>query len=435
MADIKTFNIQGYLSAFTSGAAIKFLALALGLLLEIIIARSLGADAYGVYSFGIAVLGIALLFLNRGANNNIIRFAPTMIVSNRSGLKEFIQWTRKRINVGILFVIPVALLLIPFLEKTNNAMDRQVYITLLIAACFVCYTQIHQSFFHAQRNAVCAQLYEDILRPLTILILLGLNLLILSGKTTVYQLAFFYIIGAAVAFALSFLRIRPYVYLFSDDQNPAIEGWKKSANEFFYINIMDFILRRLDVIIVTFIVTAAEAGNYKVAVRISELVALPLWISNLYVGPMITQLFHDKRAQELQTLLSLSTRFAFAVTLAGCTLLLFIGESILGWFGKDFIQAFSIVLILVVGSLMNVACGPVHLLLTMTGHAALVLRVQSIAGLVTVAGLVGLTWLYGISGSAIAIVLGNAIWNLWLCLIIRKKLALNTTLLPNFRSS
>ena len=431
-------QVRSYLSTFSLGATAKFFTLGIGLILEIVIVRALGAHDYGVYSFGVAVLGVALLLISRGANSNIIRFGAPLLGKNGNSSYVFFHWVRKRVSINILIFLPFALLAIPILEKANNAMNTEVYLLMIAAACIVCFTHIHQSVFHAKRDSFRAQLYDSILRPILMLVLLGITIYAFHHTPSPIVIASYYVVGSVITLIISYLHIFPFIYLRPNNEvifslNKDAKLWQQSTNEFFYIQIVSFILRRLDIIIVTTFVSAAEAGNYKVAIRVAELVALPLWISDLYVGPMISRLYHENKVKDLQALLTFSTCFAFVLALAGSVVLYLSGDWILSWFGEDFSSGFRIIMILIFASLIDVAFGPVTLMLTMTGQPKLVFKVQLVAALISLVLMIILSWLYGIVGTALAIVIGTSIWNLWLWGAIRNRMKLDTSFLSSFK--
>ena len=422
-------SVRSYLSALSLGAFTKASALAIGLTLEIIIAKTLDASHYGIYSFGIAVLAAMTLVLTRGTKNTVLKYTP--ILENSSGdIKKLFRWVRQKLFRSCLLVVPASLCLIPLLAYSNESMNITIYVIMVFLSVLISFTQLYQAYFHGIKDAVRAQLYEDIIKPSLALLFIVVAIYFFSAARTPTGFIICYAAAAFIAFAVCLRKVAGHTTGGEPPSAQQASEWEANRKEFFRLAILDFLFKRVDILILSFIISSADVGGYKIAVRVAELTALPLWLSNLYVGPLIAKLYANNDLNQLQKLLSSTTRICFMATLAGLGVFLLIGEPFLLWLGERYATMHGAIIIIMAGCIFSVACGPVEAVLILTGHTRTAFRIQGITAVITMLMLVLLTLLYGAYGAAMAMAGGTVIWNLWMLLIIIKNMKLNTSILP-----
>lgn len=132
---------------------------------------------------------------------------------------------------------------------------------------------------------------------------------------------------------------------------------------------------------------------------------------------------------------SITRTFTWTTTLI--TLLIGFGAALAGpWlmlaFGRAFVQTAPLLWIIVAAQLFNAACGPVGMILTMSGNARAALFGQ-VAGLAAniIIGLV-LIPSYGIWAATCAMAVGIVVWNISMLVSLKRRLAIPTSL-PEFR--
>lgn len=419
---------SNFFRAFSHGAITKLIALLIGITIDIILAQA-GAHIYGLYSFGIAILGILLIISSRGVNEAILLVASSFTSGSSQEKHVFYKWCTFRTAKGILFSTFLGGLAAIFLEKSNTLFDPTFYFIIVISVSFICLTRLIQSAYQAEKNTVKSQLFDSIIRPA--LFLMGLITLTINDiDINIQNLA--YSFAASAIATLPLALIKRDVALTTPTQKKStytVMNWNKSANNFFYINVVDFILRRLDVIILSFIISAVDVGGYKLGVKISEIIMLPLWLSNLFIGPFISSMYKKNQHAEMQAILTISTRFSFLIALTGGIFFLFFGRELLAWLDHDFASSFTTAALLIASALIDTACGPVKLFLAMTGHAKTVLKVQGITALISTILLAVFSYMGGALGAAVSILISTLIWNIWLLLYIRMKEGVNTSII------
>ncbi len=122
----------------------------------------------------------------------------------------------------------------------------------------------------------------------------------------------------------------------------------------------------------------------------------------------------------------------FWPTLAIAGGLALLAPFILGLFGAGFGVARWALLVLLVGQLINAACGSVGYLLSMTGHQDDTARVYGITAVGNVAlCYVGARW-FGLTGAACATTLSMIVWNLWLYSLTHRRIGIHASVLSLF---
>jgi len=110
---------------------------------------------------------------------------------------------------------------------------------------------------------------------------------------------------------------------------------------------------------------------------------------------------------------------------------------LLSLFGADFVAGYPALIILTAGMIVNAAAGPVGLLLNMTGHQRLCAKIFGTSALINVVLNALLIPQLGIVGAALATAATMILWNLWLLIMVARKLDLHPSLIriPTLRQS
>ncbi len=157
-----------------------------------------------------------------------------------------------------------------------------------------------------------------------------------------------------------------------------------------------------DIIILTTLSNPSFIASYGLAMRISNLVALPLQLLNTAIQPTISQLYHNKEINELKHIIQSSTQKIIYISVAlTLTSIAIISSWALLFPNETHKELLILIFLLSVGQLSNVATGPCGIILQMTGHQDLVMKITII--LVFISLLSGYTAVTLFGGIALAI--------------------------------
>jgi O-antigen/teichoic acid export membrane protein len=203
--------------------------------------------------------------------------------------------------------------------------------------------------------------------------------------------------------------------------------WLKDGLPFIMLGGLAVINSRIDILMLGALKGAGAVGVYAVVSRVTSLIVFALGILNSVLSPTFATLYAEGKREQLQQVVTHSTRlislFALVMTLG----LIALRYSILQLFGAEFIQGQTALIILSIGYLVNALTGSVGLLLNMTRHAKFSAATVAFAALLNVC----LNWLlipkWGVNGAAtataISMIVGNVISAIW----VRQKLGIKST--------
>lgn len=180
-----------------------------------------------------------------------------------------------------------------------------------------------------------------------------------------------------------------------------------------------------DVIMLGLFRPAEDIGVYRVSSQGAALVPVGLQIVNVVFAPRIAAAFARNDREGLQRLVSTGARLVLALGAPLALIFILFGGEIAGWlFGAEFARAKIALAILSVGFLMNIATGPVGLVLRMTKNEKYSSRVMAAAAVANIVLNLLLIPAYGIEGAATATAISLAASHIVLWWVVRDRLGI-----------
>ncbi|MEM9502480.1 MAG: flippase [Cyanobacteria bacterium P01_E01_bin.43] len=192
------------------------------------------------------------------------------------------------------------------------------------------------------------------------------------------------------------------------------------------------ILNHTDTLMIGLMLNAQQVGIYSAALKTAAWVPFILMAVNAMAAPLIATLYAEDDQAGLQQLVSMIARWMFYPALVMAIAIVLFSRPILHLFGAEFIAAQGALVALMLGQLVNVGAGSVGYLMLMTTYqkqAAGVMAVSALANVIL--NWVCIHW-FGILGAAIATALSMALWNIWLYVLVVKKLGVRPSILDTF---
>jgi O-antigen/teichoic acid export membrane protein len=131
--------------------------------------------------------------------------------------------------------------------------------------------------------------------------------------------------------------------------------------------------------------------------------------------------------QELQRMVTLATMVSSAYSLVVGLGLVVTGHLLLNLFGEAFTTGYGVLVVLSVGRIVNSWTGPVVLLMTMTGHQTVAVKLQALNAVASVLLNITLIPPFGMIGAALASSSIVVIWNLAMYWNVRQRLKIDPT--------
>ncbi len=435
------FSAKPDLFAVLQGASTIFFVLiagaGLGYFALVLIARSIGAEQYGVYAFLFSLVTVLSLITALGLPYAGVRyFAQYKEEEDHERLRGFFDFGRLLVLCSGLIVAAIASAIIIALDihpkQTSVATTLIAFSAIPILGLTSFYIAAARAFFWP----LLTEAPVRIVRPLVLII--GVGGLVLAGyQPTSLETMIIAVAGTLIGLCILHFYVGPRLSRTFGDASPRREprSWLGVSLPMLVPSAFAIMLVELDVIFVGLFLGPETTAVYQAAARTSILVSF-FFGSVISLGaPRIAALYASGRMPELQSLSRSITQWIFWPTLAFSIFLLATGKWILSLFGDDFTSGYAILSILIFSAVFNAATGPVTILLTMTGHQNICARVFVISLVCNIFLHITLIPMFGVTGAATAVLSTIVISRTWLLLEVNSRLDIYPSMLGKWKRS
>ncbi|NIS79390.1 MAG: oligosaccharide flippase family protein [Anaerolineales bacterium] len=338
---------------------------------QILIARFLGPEAFGLYAIGWTMLQMGGTIAPLGLDKAAIQYATRYWQLDLAGLKGTIfQSLGLSTASGSIMALLLCLAAFPIAHDFFQNPDMtQVIRWFAPAFALISVTRVIAATTRVTQTMKYATTLEDVLPSVASLVLfialylLGFQLTAALGSVlTAYLLSF--ILGIFFLkrlFPEVFSRYPKATWMVREIMSFSLPTWLAGAFTMFIIWV-----NRL---LVGVFRPEADVGIYQASSQISLLFALILSAITYVFSPMIANLFHRGKRHELQELFVISTKWGLYLSLPVFIIVITAPRELLTvLFGQIYQVGAPILFILAIGQLVNVASGSVGWMLMMTGH-------------------------------------------------------------------
>jgi len=402
------------ISAFSINAA----GVGLAFLAQLLAARLLGAENYGIYAYVIAWITVLGLLATLGFEPAILRFAAVYQSSGDLGrLQGAVRYAESRVlatGVAIAFAGILVAVLLSFRGSQDPALLHSFMIGAAAVPCLAL-LRVRSSVLRAFGRIAFSLLPDKAAREGTIIVVLGLLGVAFSAPLSAPSATTAFLIGALVGLGLAarwIRQTRPEGLDAVAAQTDERSLWLRTALPLLLVIGSQFVMTRVDVLLLGWLVDTTSAGIFNVASLLAQLVVFPLMAIHALFHPTIATLHHQKEHDRLQELTTTTALWSLLAGFALCVPLFVLGGQILALFGPEFAMGTPVLRILLTAHVAASAAGSIVALITMTGNERLasvmmtvVLAIKIVAGLVFIPR-------FGLLGAAIVDAASIVAWNL-----------------------
>lgn len=418
-------------------AIIMLLGTGCGFLLQIIIARILGADGFGDYAYALTWIISLTAFGALGFDVASIKFVAAYNSSCEwAKLKGFLKASNRvvcicSITASVLLIITVSALS-NFVNVSSNLRN-----TFLIAAPLLIILSLIQMYGGALRGLGSTKqslVPQTIMHPALLIVLVAA----LSSFDFFLSSSVVMLVNVMCAIAVLFLQI-----VLINKAKPKEVGQVKarfSVKEWVSVSLPmgltsgSLVLSKLiDILIVGAILGTKQAGIYAIASRIAKFASFGLQAVNTVVAPKFATMSNKEDRISLQYLATKSAWLTFLSATPVILLLYGCSGFILNLFGEEFAAGVIVLDILLVGELINTLSGSNGLLMNMTYMQREQAKILSYSLSLLILSVLLFTYFWGVVGAAIATALVISIRNLLILLRLWKLSKINATIFPYHR--
>lgn len=349
--------------------------MAIGIVLTVFLARTLGAEDYGFYTFVLGWAFILSMPLQLGLPTLLTRQIAVYRTRSEPGpIKGLMRWGFKVSAIGAAVVFMVCMGTFLFVYLTQGWPRRlEPWLigsaaTMVIALALL---NLYRAIVCGFETVILGNIPDMILRPT---LFLGLAVAA-SGflALTPGSVMTLHLTGTVIAVAATWWFAQRQLHKFSGfkDTKPIYDrsAWLISLWPLTLQASAALINTRLDIAMLGFITGSASVAIYDIGAKFGGLMMITQALLNASIAPRIARLYASEKIEELRALLVQACRMSFLASALLFAAICFLGTPILKTlFGPEFNGAYLVALILAVGFLFDTAVGAVGLVLDMTGN-------------------------------------------------------------------
>ncbi len=422
--DVLSVLARGGMSAL----AVKVVGAGIVFGVQVALARLLGVESYGVYTYALAWAYLAVLPAKLGQDTASLRFVTELAAAQRWGLlRRYLRWSTRLVLSGSLVVVAGFLI---WVATQRAGLDPELRNVLMLAALLVPVAglmQLRSAGLRAVGRITAALAPREIVRPIGILIVVigvvwGAGI---APATAELAMTANIVVTLAVLIWLdrAFRKRIPDVAV-AAARTGQTRGWLVVGLPLMMMSGLHTLLTQTDVLMIGYRLGPESAGVYAAASRTSLLVLFGVTAVSAVAAPLIARLYAAGRLTELKVMTTWALRGILLVALPVALVLALSGRLVLGLFGTEFVAGYPALVVLVVGRLLSATMGLAGFMMTMTGNERQAATSLFVAVIINVAlNYILISWL-GIVGAALATALVKLGWNLALTRSINQRLGI-----------
>jgi O-antigen/teichoic acid export membrane protein len=396
--------------------------------LQILLARLLGGEQFGIYVYVLTWVNVLVLIGKLGWDTALLRYVA-VYSSNKvwGAVRGILRRSSQVTLLASLTVSGVGAFIIWALRDRLGPDLTNTFIAGWLVLPILCLSALRQAALRALSRVVLAHLPEFVFRPIIVAIIVIVFVAGLGRAINGPSAMCLYFISVLITFGVGSYWLHRFLPAGVMKSTPVYynKEWIAVALPLFLVAGMYLINSQADTLMIGLLLDNTEAGIYVVASRVASLIGFGILAVNSIAAPMIASLYGQDRTDELQRILILgtwgTTIFALPVSLG----LIIWGKVVLGLFGPEFSEGYTALVILVIGQLVNAATGLVGSLMQMSGQQVTAFRViggSAIANIILNALLIP-KW--GIEGAAITTATTTIAWSTILVYAAWRRLGVN----------
>lgn len=408
---------------------VKVAGAGLGFASQVVLARILGSEQYGRYTYVWTSVLMLALVCTLGFRNVLTRFVASLRAN--AELARLRGLMRRSMQIVLGASVTVGLLGAGGSYGYNIARGSETAIVFIVGFALlplIALTYLRQGGLRGLKCVVLAGIPFQVIRHAVVIGLVVLGWIIWERVSAVQAMGFtFFALAAAFGFGTYWL----YRYLPEEmwEYGPQYRGkrWVKVAFPYLLISGVALVQSNVDIVMTGALVNPEAAGIYKVAAQVTSLLGFGLSAANMIVAPITAELYSQGDHERLQRLIGWTAAGGFVFTTIGGLLMVFVGPFLLDLFGAAFQEGYTAMAVLIVGKVVFTFAGPTGMLMTMSGQEWVASKAFGIGALLNVVANLILLPLIGIVGAAVATVISTTAWNSILAWIAIRRLDINPT--------
>jgi O-antigen/teichoic acid export membrane protein len=381
---------------------------------NLLIQRTFGAAAFGLYTLAMSVVTLVTALFNLGLDDAMVRFVSIYRARRKiASLRGLVIFCTALVGLSGILGAVFMVLTAPSLAAVKHSPELAPILVMMSAMVpLSCMQTIWLSGLQGFKDFKWRVLLQRVLMPVVLIVLLIGAIMFSRNVYAVIEATLIYgLIGAVLSFVFFFLKLIHLRQSGPDEYE--LRTWFGFAAPNFLTSIVDTGLESIDTLLLAFFAVSNVAlGQYAAAIKLSSFIAMPQASFNSMFAPTIAELHSQGERQKLAAMFQIVTKWSITFSLPIFWIVTLFSVPLLSISGPQFIPAWPLVIAFAVGTMINVGTGSAGYILLMTGHTRTSFLNSLTAIIVNIAAGVVLTPRYGAMGVAIATGLAIAVVNL-----------------------
>ena len=392
------------------------LGLALNYALNVVLARMLSVEDFGLFGVVQSLTAVAGVVGTLGFSQSAMRFTAAYFGNGQFDLLS--GFLRSSVLVVLGSSAVVALGFVTAAWFASSSADVFLWSAALVVPLAISvWRESAMRGFHLTAEAIAPR--QVALPMLMLFLVIGLGLHDVHTALAAYLVL---VLGLELA---AYLRLRSYLARVAKNVAPRLElrEWVRVSAPMALTSLAVQGMARWDVIVVGILLSLEEAGLYAAAARTALLANLVLRGINLIVAPMLAETYHTAGPKRFRRLFIGATLASGLIGFPFYLAVLLYPDRVLLLFGPTYTDGALILQILATGQFVNLLTGPAATALNMSEHEWVLARAAIFFGigslvLIVTAGLIGDATAVAVVTATIAIV-----FNLSLFILLWRRLS------------
>ncbi len=426
---LKARLARGAVGAF----AINVAGLGLALLVNLVLARTIGPEGLGIYAYVVAWVMILVLVAKLGLEQTLLRFVADYRERKDWHLvRAVVRYAERRVVVLGFAVAGIgAVVVLALADQTSETLSRTFLVGLAMIPPLAL-LQTRSSVARGLGLVASALLPYAVIRPAVVVVVVGLCALwsfglgssLWSSDLGPAFAMLATVLGTILGLVVTTVKIRSVLPRSDSDGSvgDAHREWRVTMLPLLLLAAFQQVHNQIDVLMLGWFTDSASIGIYSVASRAAQASAFAVVAINTIFAPTISVLYGRGDTAGLQEVVTTAAWWSLTSTLAFAVPMFVLAGPLLGVFGASFVAGDTALRILLIGQVVGAGLGSVMYIMTMTGQerlAALILGGILVANIVLNFALIPR---FGIEGAAAAKASTLIAWKIAMALAVWRRI-------------
>lgn len=408
-------------------ALVRAVGMGLGLLVTVVIGRTLGPAGLGIYGYTVIILTLLAVPVSNGWATLVLRAVSRVMHEQEWSTVNGLTRRGAQLSFSLsMFALVVALLLCAYVPSASNALPGSAVLGLLALVLFFDQlSALRLAVLRGLKHPVWGQVPEMLLRPaLIVVVFLALSAVV--GPSIDVKHAFWALAcasGLTMLAGAAILQRKVPAAMASSSPRYDTRLWLVSAAFLAGNSGLALLNAQVDMIMLGLLGSFEQVGAYRIAAQLALLSGFVYTALNMLAMQRFAQLRATGDMPQLRETATLMARLAFLGTLPLPAFCFFFGEQLIGAvFGEQFLPAIIPLFWLLGAQSISASAGMASTLLITHGHEKLIIRftVVSLVFNIILCGVLIPT--FGMAGAGISTFIALGGWNIALWYAAKQKL-------------